>query len=57
MKILFIGDIIGKPGRRAVSELLPGLISEHEIDLVIAKIAVAVDGVCLWISGVDAVVL
>jgi hypothetical protein len=37
MKILFIGDIIGKPGRRAVSELLPGLISEHEIDLVIAN--------------------
>ncbi len=37
MKILFIGDIIGKPGRRAVRELLPSLISAHEIDLVIAN--------------------
>jgi 2',3'-cyclic-nucleotide 2'-phosphodiesterase len=37
MKILFIGDIIGKPGRRAVKELLPALISSREIDLVIAN--------------------
>jgi 2',3'-cyclic-nucleotide 2'-phosphodiesterase len=37
MKILFIGDIVGKPGRRAVSELLPCLISERGIDLVIAN--------------------
>lgn len=37
MKILFIGDIIGKPGRRAVKELLPSLISSREIDLVIAN--------------------
>ncbi len=37
MKILFIGDIVGKPGRRAVSELLPRLISERKIELVIAN--------------------
>ncbi len=37
MKILFIGDIIGKPGRRAVRELLPSLIGSREIDLVIAN--------------------
>jgi 2',3'-cyclic-nucleotide 2'-phosphodiesterase len=37
MKILFIGDIIGKPGRLAVKELLPSLISSREIDLVIAN--------------------
>jgi len=37
MKILFIGDIVGKPGRRAVSDLLPGLIAECGIDLVIAN--------------------
>ena len=37
MKILFIGDIVGKPGRRAVSDLLPSLISERGIDLVIAN--------------------
>jgi 2',3'-cyclic-nucleotide 2'-phosphodiesterase len=37
MKILFIGDIVGKPGRRAIRELLPGIIEEHRIDFVIAN--------------------
>jgi metallophosphoesterase (TIGR00282 family) len=37
MKILFIGDIVGKPGRRAVRELLPGIIEERRIDFVIAN--------------------
>ncbi len=37
MKVLFIGDIIGKAGRRAVRELLPRLIVEETIDLVIAN--------------------
>jgi metallophosphoesterase (TIGR00282 family) len=37
MKILFIGDIIGKPGRRAVKELLPSLVAGREVDLVIAN--------------------
>lgn len=37
MKILFIGDIIGSPGRTAVRELLPGLVSKKKIDFVIAN--------------------
>ena len=37
MKILFIGDIVGEPGRRAVKELLPRLRRQHEMDLVIAN--------------------
>lgn len=37
MKILFIGDIVGKPGRRAVTELVPSLIAEKKIDFVIAN--------------------
>src|SRR5512136_1950655 len=37
MKILFIGDVVGKPGRRAVRELLPGIIEERRIDFVIAN--------------------
>jgi 2',3'-cyclic-nucleotide 2'-phosphodiesterase len=37
MRILFIGDIVGKPGRRAVHELLPDLISSYQIDFVIAN--------------------
>ena len=37
MKILFIGDIVGKPGRRAVKELASGLVLDHGIDVVIAN--------------------
>lgn len=37
MKILFIGDIVGKPGRRAVRELLPAICDENRIDFVIAN--------------------
>ncbi len=32
-----IGDVVGRPGRRAVQGLLPGLCKQHEIDLVIAN--------------------
>lgn len=37
MKILFIGDIVAKPGRQAVKEALPEVIKEHHPDLVIAN--------------------
>jgi metallophosphoesterase (TIGR00282 family) len=37
LRILAIGDIIGKPGRKAVEEILPGLYSEYNIDLVIGN--------------------
>lgn len=37
MKILFIGDIVGKPGRRAIRELIPDIICERRIDFVIAN--------------------
>ena len=37
MKILAIGDIVGKPGRRAVAHFLPGLINKYGINLVIAN--------------------
>lgn len=37
VKILFIGDIVGEPGRRAVKELLPRLRRQHAMDLVIAN--------------------
>ena len=32
-----IGDIIGRPGRQAVTEVLPGLQEQHGLDLVIAN--------------------
>jgi len=37
LRILTIGDIIGKPGRKAVKEILPGLYSEYNIDLVVGN--------------------
>ena len=37
MRVLMIGDIIGKPGRRALSGLLPDLRHELDIDLVTAN--------------------
>ena len=37
MLVLNIGDIIGKPGRRAVSKLLPSVRQKFGVDLVIAN--------------------
>lgn len=37
MLVLTIGDIIGKPGRETVKELLPGLKKQRGIDFVIAN--------------------
>jgi len=35
--ILTIGDVIGKPGRKALNQLLPGLRRQYGIDLIIAN--------------------
>lgn len=37
MNILFIGDIVGRPGREAVKEFLPELKKELKLDLVFAN--------------------
>lgn len=37
MKILFIGDIVGRPGRRIIKTILPELINSEKVDLVIAN--------------------
>lgn len=37
MNILFIGDIVGSPGREAVKKLLPELKKEYNLDFVIAN--------------------
>ena len=37
MKLLFIGDIFGKPGREIVRRGLPALIEQHALDFVIAN--------------------
>ncbi|HZP00734.1 MAG TPA: YmdB family metallophosphoesterase, partial [Terriglobia bacterium] len=36
-RILFIGDIFGQPGRRAVKETLPLLREEYSPDLILAN--------------------
>jgi 2',3'-cyclic-nucleotide 2'-phosphodiesterase len=45
MNILFIGDIVGGPGRRAVEELLPRVVDHHLIDLVVANCENASGGI------------
>ena len=37
MRILFIGDIFGRPGRIIVKEKLASLVKKHSIDLIIAN--------------------
>jgi len=37
VKLLFIGDIVGQPGRRAVKELIPRLRQEHCLSVVVAN--------------------
>ncbi len=37
MRILFIGDVVGKPGRRALAELLPDLTADVSPDFIVAN--------------------
>ncbi|MBM3245735.1 MAG: TIGR00282 family metallophosphoesterase [Candidatus Omnitrophica bacterium] len=44
MNILFIGDIVGSPGREAIKKLLPGLKKEFNLDFSIANAENAAGG-------------
>lgn len=65
MRILFIGDIVGKPGRDIVCRSLAGLIIERQLDLVVANAENAAGGSGvtpaiyreLTRAGVDAITL
>jgi 2',3'-cyclic-nucleotide 2'-phosphodiesterase len=65
VRILFIADIFGAPGRRAVEQRLPELREQHGLDLVVANAENAADGVGvtsrialkLFTSGVDVITL
>jgi 2',3'-cyclic-nucleotide 2'-phosphodiesterase len=37
MKVLFIGDIMGEPGRRAVARAVPRLVAQRKIDVVVGN--------------------
>lgn len=61
MKILFVGDVVGRVGRGVVSGLLPGLVRDRGVDLVVANGENAAGGIGitprtaeeLFRSGVD----
>ena len=65
VRILFVGDIVGKPGRQAAARLLPGLTEEFSPDFVIANGENAAGGMGItkdtasqiFGAGVDAVTL
>jgi hypothetical protein len=49
MNILFVGDVVGKPGREAIKALLPGLKKEFSLDFVVVNAENAAGG-----SGITA---
>ncbi len=44
MRVLFIGDIVGRPGRELVRQGLGALVERHDIDLTIANVENAAAG-------------
>jgi metallophosphoesterase (TIGR00282 family) len=44
MKLLFVGDVIGKPGRRALQSQLPLLVDRHKADYVVVNVENAAGG-------------
>ena len=37
MRLLFLGDVVGRSARNAVSRLLPGLVSDYRLDFVVVN--------------------
>ncbi|MDD3819027.1 MAG: YmdB family metallophosphoesterase, partial [Actinomycetota bacterium] len=37
MKVLFLGDVFGKPGREILKKKLPSLVEENNVDFIIAN--------------------
>jgi calcineurin-like phosphoesterase len=44
MRILFVGDIFGKPGREIARRAIPALVERESLDLVIANVENAAAG-------------
>jgi 2',3'-cyclic-nucleotide 2'-phosphodiesterase len=65
MRLLFVGDIVGSPGRHAVEALLPGLRERHQPDFVVVNGENSAGGLgiterialALYDAGVDAITL
>ena len=47
MKLLFLGDVVGRAGRAAVIEALPGLRADWKLDFVVVNAENAASGVGL----------
>ncbi len=47
MRIMFVGDVVGTPGRRAVRQLIPALREQHQLDVVIVNGENATNGIGL----------
>jgi metallophosphoesterase (TIGR00282 family) len=45
MRILFVGDVVGRPGRDAVEELLPGLRERLDVDVCVVNAENVANGV------------
>jgi 2',3'-cyclic-nucleotide 2'-phosphodiesterase len=44
LRLLFVGDVIGKPGRRALQNILPRLVDHHRTDYVVVNVENAAGG-------------
>lgn len=53
MRILILGDVVGRPGRRAIREVVPGLAKSEGIDLVIANAENASGGLGVDIKSAE----
>jgi metallophosphoesterase (TIGR00282 family) len=53
LKVLFLGDVFGKPGRQAVKHFVPKLIAREGIDLVIANAENSAGGAGVTPDGAD----
>ncbi len=53
MKVLFVGDVFGRPGRRAVRECLDGVVSTHDVDFVVINAENAAGGFGITPAIVD----
>ncbi|HYL41496.1 MAG TPA: TIGR00282 family metallophosphoesterase [Candidatus Binatus sp.] len=54
VRVVMIGDVIGKPGRLAVEAILPGLRDERSVDFVTANGENLAGGIGLTVSTADA---
>ena len=65
MRILFVADVVGSPGRRALASLLPGLRAEHRADFAVVNGENSAGGVgitektarAIFDAGADAITL